>query len=112
MRRSLQWLIQLAAVLLAACTTGPTQTPDDQDLPLKLGRIQSLQRNGVSVQVSIPTDDEVSRMFGVPLAKHDIQPIWIKIDNASDVDYWLMPIAAAVSSPVLSSPMLMPSGAS
>ena len=60
---------------------------------MKLGRIQSMEQDGVTVEVSIPTDDEASRYFGVPLDEYDIQPIWLRIDNSSDVDYWLMPIA-------------------
>lgn len=60
---------------------------------MKLGRIQSSEKNDVRVEVSVPTDDEGSEFFGVPLAKHDIQLIWMRISNNSDVDYWLMPFA-------------------
>ncbi|MEZ5540904.1 MAG: LssY C-terminal domain-containing protein [Pseudomonadota bacterium] len=84
----------LAAVLLSGCATGPAHDPAaDQNLPMQLGRIQRLEQDGVTVEVSIPTDDDASHFFGVALARHDIQPIWLRIDNATDVDYWLMPIA-------------------
>jgi hypothetical protein len=60
---------------------------------MKLGRIQSYEKSDVRVEVSIPNDEEGSQLFGVPLAKHDIQLIWMRIVNKSDIDYWLMPFA-------------------
>jgi len=64
-----------------------------ETLPLDLGRVQSLEQDGVSIQVAIPTDDEAARFFGAPFAKLGIQPIWLRIENNSDVDYWLLPVA-------------------
>jgi hypothetical protein len=90
----LHWVIVLAAALLAGCSmVSVQQQAADQNLPIKLGRLQNLEQNDVTVHVSVPTDDEASRYFGVPLAEHDIQPIWMRIENESNVDYWLMPIA-------------------
>ena len=84
----------LLAVLLAGCAAGPAQPPaDETGPPINLGRVQSLKQDGVAVQVSIPTDNEAVRFFGVKLAEYGIQPIWIRIENASVVDYWLLPIA-------------------
>ncbi len=89
----------LVALLLAGCASAPTHDATGQPAgaeappPLKLERTQSLERNGVTVKISIPTDDEVSRFFGVELAENGIQPIWLQITNTSDVDYWLMPVA-------------------
>jgi hypothetical protein len=88
------WLLLLVSVWLAGCTAGPAHQPDtEKNLPMKLGRIQHIEQDDVSVQVSIPTDDEASRNFGVPFAQYGIQPIWLRIENASEIDYWLMPIA-------------------
>jgi hypothetical protein len=88
------WLLLLVSLWLAGCAAGPTHQPDaEKNLPLKLGRIQHIEQDDVTVQVSIPTDDEASREFGVPFSKYGIQPIWLRIENASAIDYWLMPIA-------------------
>ena len=86
------------AVLLAGCATKPTfsdssASPDEQAIPLHLGRVQSQTQDDVTVQLVIPTDEQVAAHFGVPLARHGIQPIWIRIDNASDASYWLLPIS-------------------
>jgi hypothetical protein len=87
-------LILLSLILLSGCAQPLPRPPDVEDaLPIKLGRIQTIEQDSVTVQVSIPTDDEASRFFGSNLAKHDIQPIWMRITNHSDVDYWLMPFA-------------------
>jgi len=88
------WLLLLVSLWLAGCATGPAYQPDaEKNLPMKLGRIQHMEQDGVTVQVSIPTDNEASGYFGVPFSKYGIQPIWLRIENASEVDYWLMPIA-------------------
>lgn len=85
--------IIVISLLLSACTTTEYNPAADQNLPMRLGRIQSMEQYGVRVEVSVPTDDEASRYFGVPLARNGIQPIWIKIVNGGDVDYWLLPNA-------------------
>jgi LssY C-terminus len=89
----------LAVLLLVGCASSPTQGPtglpagEEAPPPLRLDRSQSQEQDGVTVTLSIPTDDDVSRFFGVELAENDIQPIWIRITNTSDVDYWLLPVA-------------------
>jgi hypothetical protein len=95
-----RWPALVLTLLLAGCASGPAQAPPAagkdalaSNLPLNLSRIQSLEQDGVTVHVSIPPDNEVAAFFGVPFADYGIQPIWIRIENASDVDYWLLPIA-------------------
>jgi len=84
----------LIAVLLAGCAAGPAQPPSAETAqPLKLGRIQSLEQHGVTVHIAIPSDDDASQFFGVNLAEHGLQPIWIRVENDTDVGYWLLPVA-------------------
>jgi len=48
------WILQLVSVCLTGCAAGTAHQPDaDTSLPMKLGRIQRLQQDGVTVQVSI-----------------------------------------------------------
>jgi len=90
----------IAVIGLCGCAGGPSPAPDtgsvqsaDEALPLQLGRVQTLQQDGVTVQVAIPTEARAAELFGTDLAKVGIQPIWLRIENSSDVDYWLLPIA-------------------
>jgi hypothetical protein len=88
----------LFAASLSGCATRPTfsepsAAPDEQAIPLHLGRVQTQTQDGVTVQLVIPTDEQVAGHFGVPLAQFGIQPIWIRIDNASSANYWILPIS-------------------
>jgi LssY C-terminus len=92
--------ILLAFVVLNGCAAGPPSAPatsgsepGKESLALDLGRVQTLEQDGVTVEVAIPTEAHAAQLFGVELAKFGIQPIWLRIENASDVDYWLLPIA-------------------
>jgi hypothetical protein len=62
-------------------------------LPLDLGRMRTLQQDGVTVHLAIPTEDQSAEFFGVPLAEMGIQPIWLRIENTSGHDLWLLPVA-------------------
>jgi len=62
-------------------------------LPLHLGRLRTLQQDDVTVHLAIPTEEQAAKFFGVPLAAAGIQPIWLRIENTSDHDYWLLPIS-------------------
>jgi LssY C-terminus len=81
-------------------TQAPLQVPATAEieaeatgLPLHLGRLRTLQQNGVTVHLAIPTEEQAAKFFGVPLAAAGIQPIWLRIENHSDHDYWLLPIS-------------------
>ena len=82
-----------AFYLLSACTSGSSIFPEEESLPVKLGRTQQHTIDRVTVDIEIPTADEIESYFGVDLAKYKIQPIKIKIQNSSDTDYWLLPYA-------------------
>jgi hypothetical protein len=62
-------------------------------LPLHLGRLRTLQQHDVTVHLAIPTEEQAANFFGVPLAAAGIQPIWLRIENTSDHDYWLLPVS-------------------
>jgi hypothetical protein len=83
-----------AVLLLAGCVSSPTTEPGhEKPLPFQLERVQEQQRNGVTVHLVIPTEEEVAAQFGAGFAEHGIQPIWLRITNAGDADLWFLPIA-------------------
>ena len=46
----------------------------------------------MTVRAAVLTDDESERYFGVSLADHGIQVIWLGADNASDLPLRFLPI--------------------
>lgn len=58
---------------------------------LDRARSQAITRNQVTVSVAALRDEESSVSFGLPLASHGIQPVWIEIENRSTHPYWFMP---------------------
>jgi len=83
-----------AASLLAGCAGAPGgSTLEDAPLPFQMARTQEQSRDGVHVQVAIPTEAEVTHHLGAGFSEHGIQPIWLRIANRSDTDLWLLPIA-------------------
>jgi hypothetical protein len=84
----------VTAALLAGCAGSPTTEPGhEKPLPFQLDRTQEQSRDGVTVHLVIPTEEEVAARFGADFAKHGIQPIWLRITNGGDADLWLLPIA-------------------
>lgn len=80
------------ALLLSACGRSYVLRSSDIEHP-DISRIQTVTSDGIEVSLRIPPDDEAARTFGVTLADHGIQPIWMRLQNDSDTDYWLLPIA-------------------
>jgi hypothetical protein len=60
-----------------------------EEIPF-LERTQTQEREGLRVTVAVPARDEAKRGFGVDLAKRNIQPVWIEVENRSEIPYALM----------------------
>jgi hypothetical protein len=69
----------------AGCTTTPTQT-----YPGYLERAQSQRLDNVRISVAALSADESAAVYGVPLAKRLIQPVWVEIENKASHAYWLL----------------------
>jgi hypothetical protein len=54
-----------------------------------LERAQIRTQDGVEVTVAVPSDRESNRLFGVRLARHRLQAVWIEVLNGSDESLWL-----------------------
>jgi hypothetical protein len=84
----------LLSGLLVGCATQPTEIPEQQEtIPFNLGRIRTISEDDVTVSLAVPTESDVSTLFGVPLAVNGIQPIWMRIENDSAYMYWILPIS-------------------
>ena len=79
--------------LVTSCTNSSSLYPEEDTLPLKLGRTQQLTIDDVTVEIEIPTAEETELYFGIDLARSNIQPIKLRIENSSETNYWLLPYA-------------------
>ncbi len=51
-------------------------------------RAQSKSDEDVRVTVAVLSAEESKELFGVDLARKDIQPVWVKVENHDTVAYW------------------------
>jgi len=76
----------VAAIATAACTGTPTQ---NESLDYR-ARAETKLEGRVEVSAVVLSPLESERVFGLPLARKDIQPIWLRIDNREDRELYLM----------------------
>jgi LssY-like putative type I secretion system component LssY len=84
------------AALLGACAVAAgcaRYRPAPIDLGALAAGAVTETREGLTVSAVVPDDDEAARLFGVPLADHDIQPVGLVITNRTDRPYWFTPLA-------------------
>ena len=82
-------LLLLTALGLPACAS-TAFTPDPLSAPQDLRDVQMRTVDEVTVAVSILTDEQARRHFGVDFKEHDLQAIWIGARNATDRRLWLI----------------------
>ena len=58
------------------------------DVPFQ-ERSQSKINGEVRVTVAVLSAEESRQLFGVNLDGQDIQPVWVRVQNADTVPYWL-----------------------
>jgi hypothetical protein len=63
--------------------------PETETLDYK-SRATSRSDGGLLVSASVLSADESRDLYGVPLAKKGIQPVWIEVENGNDIAYWLL----------------------
>lgn len=96
-----KWLLVLSIAALSGCaglggspsSTGGDPIIREQAESRYLGRAAQRTRTlgQVTVGVAALRDDEAAASFGLPLAEHGVQPVWVKIENRSAQPYWFMP---------------------
>lgn len=82
-------LIQgILLALISGCATFQP-VPIDK-IPSAMERVQTKTQDGVTVSVSVLSAKESEQVFGAPLAKRGIQPVWLRIVNMNDSRYLLL----------------------
>jgi len=86
--RALFFIILLGACLVVGgCTSFAPVPLESLDY---LDRVQTMERDGLRINVSVLTRTETRKAFGKKLDKKLIQPVWLEIENMTDRDYWLL----------------------
>ena len=90
--RIISLLLLKTAIISTIATYGCTvyQKPKPfYDVPFQ-ARAQSKVDGDVRVTVAVLSAEESRQLFGVNLASKDIQPVWVRVQNASSNYLWLM----------------------
>ncbi len=80
-------LLTLLIVWLPACTT---YNPIPMEQVPFMERSQTQTVGGLTVTAAVLSHEESEKIFGRPLAKKGIQPVWLEIKNGEDVPYALI----------------------
>ena len=76
-------LVALHALALSGCVRYRPQPVEDAAF---WERVQVRERAGLRVSAAALGPAESREMFGVDLARHGIQPVWLQIENIVTVD--------------------------
>ncbi len=80
-------LLTLLIMLLPACKT---YSPVPMEQVSFLERSQTQTVGGLTVTAAVLSHEESEKIFGRPLAKKGIQPVWLEIKNGEDIPYALI----------------------
>lgn len=82
--KTVRLIILLGLVLLTAgCASNPFNPAPIEEVPF-LERSQTLFKEQVRVSAAVPSATETRILFGAPLYKQRIQPVWLEIENQGD----------------------------
>ena len=79
----------LGAAFAALALVGCTSTPPATNLDYK-SRAVTRTEGDVRVSTAVLSADESAAVYGVPLARRSIQPVWIEVENREDRAYYLL----------------------
>ncbi len=90
--------IVLSLILWALSGCAALKTPASFDPPSInevhfRDRIQSKADQDIRVSVAVPTAEEAKQLFQADLVGKEIQPVWVKVENHSNYDYYLISTA-------------------
>ena len=88
--RIAQWFVFCVALALALAGCATTYAPQRLDVPAELSGVQSKTVAGVTVSVSLLTDELARRHFGTDLGQHGLQALWMSVRNGSDRRVWFI----------------------
>ncbi len=95
LRASVNDLLPLALSLLVliccSCASNPPARNQVPEGDFKQ-RLQSQTQAGVTVRTGVPSASESKALFGAPLYKNGVQPVWLEITNNLDETLSFLPV--------------------
>jgi hypothetical protein len=86
-------IVVLALVAMLAVVDSFGFSPDPSDTSTFMARAQQRSAPGIKVDASALGESESRRFFGENLARRNIQPVWLSIENQTDDQLVFFPIA-------------------
>ena len=80
-----------ALLLLVACATAAPAPEYLKEGDWKT-RITSQEKDGIKISAAVPSAKESKALFGKPLYKQDIQPVWLEIQNNKPFPISFLPV--------------------
>ncbi len=84
-------VLSLFVLICCSCVSNPpaqTQLPEGDFKQ----RLQSQVQAGVTVRTGVPSASESKALFGAPLYKNGVQPVWLEITNDTDTTLSFLPV--------------------
>jgi hypothetical protein len=69
-------------LFLSACATQSYHYESTKSYPIRERAVTQTQGD-ITVSASVPGEDEARAIFGIPIYKRGIQPVWLEIENKS-----------------------------
>jgi hypothetical protein len=91
MRRSAYLVTALLSACLAGCASGFDFKPVES-VPFRERAITQVE-DGVRVTAAVPDKKETRELFGMSLYKKRIQPVWLEIENGTDLPLGFLPFS-------------------
>jgi hypothetical protein len=76
--------------LLASCAS--TAEPNTQFEGNYLERAQTQEKEGIKVTAAVPSAEESKKLFGAPLYRQGVQPVWLTIENNQEEAVTFLPV--------------------
>jgi len=73
-------MVSFLLLVISACATNSYQYEDSRSIPVQ-ERAETQSQGGMSISASVPGENEAEAIFGIPIYKRGIQPVWIEVAN-------------------------------
>ncbi len=76
------WMLSSLLILMSACASQAYHYESTHSFPIRERAVRQSEGD-INISASVPGQDETQAIFGVPLYKNGIQPVWLEIVNNS-----------------------------